>query len=134
MTGSGQTIRLNGVGDRTLAHRWIEIAPKGAVLNIREATRTNEQNAMMWSLLSDVSRAKPQGRVLPPEVWKCVFMAAVGHQCRFEPALDGNGVVPVGFKSSRLTKAEMSDLIECILAFGAEHGVAWSGDDQHQAA
>ena len=133
MSGSGQTIRLTNVGNRTLAHRWIDIAPHGAVLNIREATRTNEQNALMWSLLSDISRTKPQGRVLPPEVWKCVFMAAVGHQCRFEPALDGNGVVPVGFKSSRLTKAEMSDLIECILAFGAEHGVQWTADESKAA-
>lgn len=134
MTSSGQTIRLTGLGNRAMAHRWIDIAPQGAVLNIREATRTNEQNAMMWSCLSDISRAKPQGRVLPPEVWKCVFMAAVGHQCRFEPALDGNGVVPVGFKSSRLTKAEMSDLLECILAFGAEHGVRWSDEPQQNAA
>jgi hypothetical protein len=130
---SGQTIQLTGIGSRALAHRWIDIAPQGAVLNIREATRTNEQNAKMHAMLSDISRAKPQGRVLPPEVWKCVFMASIGHQCRFEPALDGNGVVPVGFKSSRLSKSEMSDLIECIAAFGAEHGVQWS-DEQRDAA
>lgn len=134
MTSAGQTIRLTSVGNRALAHRWVDIAPEGAVLNIREATRTNEQNAMMWALLSDISRAKPQGRVMTPDLWKCVFMAAVGHRCRFEPALDGNGVVPVGFKSSRLTKAEMSDLIECILAFGAEHDVRWSDEPQQNAA
>ena len=134
MSGSGQTIRLTGVGARAMAHRWVDIAPQGAVLNIREATRTVEQNAKLWAMLSDVSRAKPQGRVLPPEIWKCLFMASLGHQCRFEPSLDGAGVVPIGFKSSRLTKAEMSDLIESVYAFGAEHGVEWSDEPQKHAA
>lgn len=30
---------------------------------------------------------------------------------------------------SRMTKAEMSDLIELIHAFGAERSVVWSGDN-----
>jgi hypothetical protein len=123
---TGQTVILSNRAVRQRAHALIDAAPEGAVVNIRAATRTSEQNDKMWALLSDVSRAKPEGRVLPPEIWKCIFMASVGHQCRFEPSLDGKGVVPIGFKSSRLNKAEFSDLIECILAYGAEHDVAWS--------
>jgi hypothetical protein len=130
---NGQTIILSGPSSRSRAHMLVTVAPDGAVLNIQEARRTNDQNALMWALLSDISRAKPQGRVLPPEIWKCVFMASVGHQCRFEPSLDGNGVVPVGFKSSRLTKAEMGDLLEAIFAFGAEHGVVWSNEERAAA-
>lgn len=123
---SGQTVILRGDTQRAFAKRLIDAAPVDAVVNIREATRSADQNARLWAMLSDVSRAKPQGRVLPPEIWKCIFMASVGHQCRFEPSLDGNGVVPIGFKSSRLTKAEFSDLIEAVFAFGAEHGVQWT--------
>lgn len=130
---NGQTIVISGLRARDAAHRLVSIAPEGAILNIQEARRTNDQNALMWALLSDISRAKPQGRVLPPEIWKCIFMASVGHQCRFEPSLDGNGVVPVGFKSSRLTKAEMGDVIEAIYAFGAEHGVIWSNEERRAA-
>ncbi len=129
---NGQTVILATRAHRQRAHALLDAAPEGAVVNIRAATRTSEQNDKMWAMLSDVSRAKPEGRVLPPEIWKCVFMADVGHQCRFEPSLDGKGVVPIGFKSSRLTKGEMSDLIESIYAYGAEHGVQWS-EPQYQA-
>lgn len=125
---SGQTIRLGNPYSRQQAHRLVDAAPDGSVLNIRAANRTTEQNSLLWALLSDVSRAAPGGRVMPPEIWKAVFMAACGHQCRFEPSLDGSGVVPIGFRSSRLSKVQMSELIESIYAFGAEHGVKWSAE------
>lgn len=126
MANNGQTIRLVGETQRAFAKRMIDVAPAGSVVNIREASRTSEQNAKLWAMLSDVARAKPEGRKLPTEVWKCLFMSACGHSVRFEPGLDGNGVVPMGFRSSRLTKPEMSDLIECIYEYGTRHGVAWS--------
>ena len=123
---TGQTIRLVGDSQRDHAKRMIDRAPPHAVVNIREATRSGEQNARMWAMLSDVARAKPQGRVLSTDVWKALFMSEAGFKPRFEPSLDGQGVVPVGYKSSGLRKAEFSDLIEAIAAFGAEHGVQWS--------
>lgn len=130
---NGQTIRLTGVGNRSIAHRWIDIAPAGAIVNVREPNRTEDQNAKMWALLSDVARAKPEGRVLATEIWKCLFMAACGHAVRFEPGLDGDGVVPTGFRSSRMTKAQMSDLIECIYEYGSRHGVQWTEPTQQAA-
>lgn len=130
----GQTLTLVNPSVRALAHQLIERAPMGAVLNIKEATRTSDQNAKMWAMLSDISRAKPEGRVLSTEVWKALFMNAAGFSCTFEPTLDGKGVVPLGFKSSRLSKSEFSDLIECIYAFGAEHGVVWTDPVERKAA
>jgi hypothetical protein len=124
----GQTIILNSDYRRMQAHRLIEQVPQGAVLNIRPARRTNDQNALMWAILSEISRAKPDGRCLSPEVWKCLFMDAAGFKCTFEPTLDGTGVIPLGFKSSRLNKAEFSDLIEAIHAFAAEKGIALSDE------
>ena len=121
---TGQTVILGT--NRQRAHALVDAAPAGCVLNIRAATRTGEQNDKLWAMLSDISRAKPQGRDYPPEIWKSLFMASAGFTPRFEPSLDGQGVVPIGYKSSRLSKAEFSDLIECISAFGAEHGVEWS--------
>lgn len=129
---AGQTIILSNPVARSQAHRLIDVAPHGAVLNIQEARRTSDQNALMWALLSEIARAKPQGRVLPVETWKALFMHSAGFKCTFEPSLDGQGVVPLGFKSSRLRKAEFSDLIEAIRAYAAEHGVALS--DERTAA
>lgn len=131
---NGQTIILASSYQRALAHRLIDAAPPGAVLNVREAARTSEQNSRMWAMLSDVARAKPEGRVLPTEIWKCLFMAACGHKVRFEPGLDGDGVVPMLFRSSRLNKSEMSDLIECIAEYGARHGVQWSDPSERKQA
>lgn len=130
----GQTIILHGPSQRQFAHRLIDAAPPGAKVNIQEAKRTDDQNAKMWAMLSDVARAKPQGRVLPTDTWKALFMAAAGFQVEFQLSLDGTGVVPTGFKSSGLTKAEFSDLIEQIYAFGAEHGVEWTEPAPRQQA
>ena len=123
---TGQTIILRSPELRARAVRLVHAAPDGSVCNIRAATRTNDQNAKLWAMLSDISRAKPEGRDYPTDIWKALIMAEAGYQPRFEPRLDGNGVVPVGYKSSRLTKAEFSDLIEAAYAYGAQHGVEWS--------
>ena len=125
----GQTIRLLSDHNRLLAHQLIERAPHAAVVEVREATRSNDQNAKMWAMISDVSRAKPEGRVHTAEVWKCLFMAACGHAVQFEMGLNGQPF-PIGFHSSRLSKAEMSDLIETIYEYGARHEVKWS--EPHQ--
>lgn len=130
---NGQTLILSNEHVRRRAHQLIEIAPDRAILNIREASRTSDQNAKMWAMLSDIARAKPQGRVLTTECWKSLFMNAAGFNCTFEPSLDGKGVVPLGFKSSRLNKAEFSDLIESIHAFAAEHGVQFTDPAERKA-
>jgi hypothetical protein len=129
---AGQTIRLTNDVNRARAARWCHTAPHGAVVNIREATRTSEQNAKMWAMLSDISRAKPEGRDLTTEKWKALFMDAIGIPADWEPGLNG-GVVNVGYRSSRLSKTQMSDMIEQMYAYGAEHGVEWS-EPQEQAA
>jgi hypothetical protein len=123
---AGQTIRMFGENNRRIACRMIRQAPEGAVVNIAPPRRTSDQNSKLWAMLSDISRAKPEGRDLPPDIWKCIFMSAAGFKCRFEPSLDGDGVVPIGFKSSRLSKAEFSELIECVAEYGARCGVEWS--------
>lgn len=127
---TGQTVILSGDRQRELAHKLIECAPPMAVMNVREATRTLEQNAKMHAMLSDIARAKPQGRVHDTETWKCLFMAACGFAPRWVPSLEGDDVVNTGFRSSRLTKGLMSELIEQMYAFGAQHGVEWSEPDE----
>lgn len=129
---SGQTVIIASDRQRDIAHRLVDRAPPNAVLNIRESTRTLEQNARMHAMLSDIARARPMGRVHDTETWKCIFMDACGFKPKWIPSLDGDGVVNTGYRSSRLTKAQMSDLIECMFAFGAEHGVQWSEPNPYE--
>lgn len=123
-----QTVILIGDQQRALARQLIDKAPLGYVVRIGEAKRTGEQNDKMWAMLSDVSRAKPDGRRHTPEVWKALFMQSLGHESRFEMGLDDRPF-PVGFSTSALNKRQMSDLIECIYAYGALHGVTWSANE-----
>ena len=50
---------------------------------------------------------------------------AAGHKLRFMPALDGDGVVALGYRSSKLNKEEFSDLIETIYSQGLQRGVVF---------
>lgn len=129
---AGQTIILGTEHAAKQAVRVILAAPPRSVLTVKPPKRTLDQNAKLWAMLSDVSRAKPDGRELTPDVWKALFLHALDQSIRFEMALDGNGMVPVGFRSSRLTKAQMSDLIELISEYGARHGVEWSEPEERQ--
>ena len=108
-----------------LARQLIMKAPVDAVVNIREATRNPDQNAKMWAMLSDISRAKPDGLMHTPDVWKPLMMKACGHEVQFAMGIDGEPF-PIGFRSSRLSKPQMADLITFIAQYGDERGVVWS--------
>jgi len=84
-----------------------------------------EQNDKMWAMLSEISEAKPQDRSHTPEVWKALFMHALGHEARFEIGLNGEPF-PIGFRSSRLSVSQMSDLIEFMNSWCAQNGVVLS--------
>lgn len=129
----GQTIILADQRARTEAKRLIDAAPARAVVNIKPEGRNLDQNAKMWSMLSDISRAKPQGRTHTPDVWKALMMNACGHQVQFVVGIDGEPF-PIGFRSSRLTKAQMSDLIEFMYQFGAENDIEWSEPNAYETA
>ena len=122
---SKRTVPLNTPAQKQFAHRLLDAAPMGHVLEIREPRRTSEQNDKMWAMLTDIARAKPLGRKLEPEQWKSVFMDAIGKKPNWIPNLEGDGVLCTGYRSSHLSKRDMSDLIEQITAFGTEHQVQW---------
>lgn len=123
---SGQTIILSGPSQRQLAHRLIDLAGDCYVVKISEPKRNMDQNAKMWAMLSDVSRAKPEGRMWTTDAWKAAFMHSLGHQCQFAEGLDGSGPFPIGFRTSRLSVQQMADLITVISEYGDRHGVQWS--------
>ena len=127
-----QTVILRSSQQRDLAKRLIDAAPDGAVVTVKDATRNLDQNSRMWASLSDVSRAKPEGRMWPPETWKAAFMHSLGHQVIFADGLDGSGPFPVGFRTSRLSVKRMADLITVIQEYGDRHGVQWSEPNPYE--
>lgn len=92
---------------------------------IKQNRRTSGQNALMWSLLGDISRqVEWHGEKMSKKDWKWVFTAAIRKQ-RMVPGIEG-GIVFLGEPTSGMSKKEISDLIELIYAFGADHGVEWA--------
>jgi hypothetical protein len=120
---------------RARAVSWIAKAPPGTRLEFKEPKRTTAQNARMYAMLTDIARQKEHcGRRYTVDEWKVLFMHACGRETQFAPALNGNGFLPLGYRSSDLSKQEMSDLIEFMLSWGAENGVVFHDQQQEAAA
>lgn len=130
---NGHTVTLASDFQRRRAHQLIERAPAGFVMTIREPRRTLEQNDRMWAMLTDISVQMPMGRKHTPDDWKAIIMNACGWECQFVEGLDGRPF-PKGFKSSDLTKSQMTTMIDFMFAWGAEHGIRWSEPRQDAAA
>jgi hypothetical protein len=102
----------------------VKTAPSGTRFELIHDPRTNRQNQLMWCLLSEIAtKVEHCGNHYDAEAWKCAFLKEMGKRMQFMPALDGEGVVAVGYRSSHLTKEEFSDLLERICQYAAEHGV-----------
>lgn len=125
---------LNSKTDREKVANWAMKLPSGTRVEFKEAKRTSDQNARFWAMLTDVATQLTwHGQKLSTDDWKLIFLDALKRELRIVPNITGNGFVNLGRSSSDLTKAEFSDLIEIIRAFGAEHGVQFQ-DDREVAA
>ena len=118
------TLTIHSEQDRIRAARWCAQLPFGARVRFMDAKRSIPQNDRMWAMLTDVATQVPwHGLKLSADDWKLIFLDALKRELRTVPNIDGNGLVSLSRSSSKLSKAEMTDLIELIHAFGANHGV-----------
>jgi hypothetical protein len=117
---------------RQRAVEAIRTAPPGYQVTVGEQKRSGDQNARLWASLSDVSQQVDwHGKRLTPEDWKHVFSSSL-KKLQVVPNLDGSGFVALGMSTSRMSKRELSDMLELIYAFGAERGVRFQ--DEMEAA
>jgi hypothetical protein len=126
-----RTIRLTGQRQRAYACEQVAAAPDGWIVTIREATRTGEQNALLWPLLNDLAdqvlwQVNGVAQKVSPDDWKDLATASLTSEQRVAAGMDG-GFVFLGRRTSNMGKRQFSDLIEVIYAFGSRHGVEWTG-------
>lgn len=116
----------------TLAQKMLAL-PTGWRVEFQEPKRTVDQNSRFWSMLTAVStQLKWHGQRLTPDDWKIIFMSALNQELRLVPNIHGNGFVQLGRSSSKLSKVEMTELMELIEAFAAQHGVElWSTETEN---
>jgi hypothetical protein len=117
-------------GHQTIERLWAWMKPRllqgrRVTLSVAEEKRSLPQNKLMWALLSDLSRHVVwHGQKLTKEEWKDMCTAALKRQ-KVVPGIDG-GFVVLGSSTSRMTVAEMTEMIDFIHSFGAQQGVEFS--------
>lgn len=117
------TFTLASASSRRDVCQLAQTAPVGTVVTFKKATRTIPQNDRFWAMLTDVARqATHNGRRYPAETWKALFMQAHGYEVQFMMGLQGEPF-PMGFRSSKLTKDQMTELMDFIEAWSAQNGV-----------
>ena len=107
------------------------MAGKRMVIKCEPETRSLLQNRRLWAMLTDISnQVNWYGRKLTQEQWKHVFTASLSKQ-DVVPGIDG-GFVVLGKSTSKMTKAQMTELQELMAAFGAQHDVRFTATEDEQ--
>ena len=108
------------------------LAGEQGIQAVSDELRSKEQNDAMWGFLRDVAR-QVKWRVngiedyITAEDWKDIITAGLQKHHRMAEGIDG-GLVILGMRTSKMTKAQMSDVIELTKAFGANHNVQWTNE------
>ena len=87
----------------------------------------------MWALIDDIMKHPSNERPHWDEnAWKAGLMQLFGFELKWDRGLGDCGPLPLGYRTSKMTVRQMSDFIEFIYKYGAEHGVTFN--DQRSAA
>lgn len=94
--------------------------------------RSDDQNAKMWAMLSDVAKYVPREvdgslQFLTKDDWKIIFTAGIKKTQRVTRGIEG-GFVMLGDSTRNMSKQQLAELIDFIQWFGDENGVKWSYD------
>lgn len=115
--------------DRRRAAQLAMQAPVNTRVEFKAPRRSEDQSRLMWARLGDISRQlKWHGQRYSKEDWKEYMLHAL-KRTRWMPFEDG-GMVPIGMRTSDLSREEMSELLDFIDAFGARHGVTFKEEER----
>jgi len=93
-------------------------------LELKEEGRSDSQNKLLHAMITEIAQSHEwAGKKRDVETWKRLLVAAWtrarGESTEILPALDGHGVDVVFRRTSKMTKAEVNELIEFIEAWRA---------------
>ena len=120
---------------RRSAIECVASAPAGFRVEVREHSRSLDQNAAQWPYLQAFSEQVqwPINGVmtsLSPDDWKDILTAAYrADMVRVAPSFDGRGMVMLGQRTSRFGKKEFSDWLEFLKSAAVERGVVVYAED-----
>ena len=107
------------------------LASDKVVVEVREKTRTDEQNAKLHAMLGDIAKQKTfNGQKLSIEQWKMIFVSghriATGGTAEMAIGLEGE-VINLRESTARMGVRRLASLIEYIQAWAAGTGVEFGG-------
>jgi len=131
---SRATVIIRTDADRKLVQKWAGNVPVGTRIEFKAQRRSGQANDLMWARLTDIAQqVEWYGQKLSPEDFKDMLTASL-RRARVVPGIDPGTYVPLGMRTSDMSKEEFSNLLELIAAFGAEHGVVFGDEKREQAA
>lgn len=120
-------------GHAALARMWHEakallISGQQLEVHMRKRRRSLPQNAKLHACIAEIAeKMQWAGRRREVEDWKrlltAAWLRARGTAVEIVPALDGHGFDVLYRHTSRLTAEECSELLEYVMAWGAENGI-----------
>ncbi len=114
--------------DRSKAVNWVASAPVGTRIEFKAPRRSLDQNSLLWARLTEIAQQVDwYGQKLSAEDWKDVYTASL-RKARVVPGIDPGTYVPLGMRTSDMSKEEMGLLLDLIAAFAAERGVVFHGE------
>jgi hypothetical protein len=110
------------------------MAGQRLVIEVKEMTRSVEQNAKLHATLTDIARQiEWAGAKRDVDTWKrlltAAWLRARGESVEILPAVDGHGVDVVFRRTSSLTVKECAELLEFVQAWAVENGVRLSAPE-----
>lgn len=127
------TVIVRNEADRKLIAKWAAGVPQGTRVEFKAPRRSLPANDLLWARLTDIAQqVEWYGQKLSPEDFKDMLTASL-RRARVVPGIDPGTYVPLGMRTSDMSKEEFSMLLELVAAFGAEHGVVF-GDQSEEAA
>jgi len=104
------------------------IAGRRMQIELKDATRSLDQNAKLHALLGEIAaQVEWAGQKRDAETWKRLLTAAwmrtQGNAPEMLPAVDGHGFEVLYRRTSQLSVAECSELLEFVMAWAAERGI-----------
>ena len=104
-------------------------AGKKLTLEVKDASRSNEQNEKYHAIIGDISKqAQHMGSKWSAEDWKRLLVDKFMREhwqsdLTIIPNLDSTGIVQLGIQTRKFTKEQASEFVEFLLAWCADNGI-----------
>ena len=106
--------------DRSKVIKMVTQAPDGYVVEIKQANRTTEQNALYWAAIHEIAESIfLNGKAFTPDVWHIYFKQRYLSGRMIE--LPNGQLMEADATTTELSKEEFSDFVNEVLAFQAEN-------------